>query len=57
MPKALFVNGNSSDNIRNGSALYSDKDKMITQAIFGNGPKYFTEAAQKLHFIFVWSSL
>lgn len=39
MPKALFVNGNSSDNIRNGSALYSDKDKMITQAIFGNGPK------------------
>ena len=39
MPKALFVNGNSGENIRNGTALFNDKDKMITNAIFGNGPK------------------
>jgi mRNA (guanine-N7-)-methyltransferase len=39
MPGALFVNGNSALNIRNGDAFMSDKDKSITKAIFGNGPK------------------
>jgi hypothetical protein len=39
MPDALFVNGNSSVNIRNGNALYSEKDKQITKAVFGEGPK------------------
>ena len=39
MPKALFVNGNSGKNVRNGDALFNEKDKMITNAIFGNGPK------------------
>jgi hypothetical protein len=39
MPDALFVNGNSGNLIRNGDALLSDKDKEITKAIFGNGPK------------------
>jgi hypothetical protein len=39
MPKALFVNGNSGDNIKNGTALFSEKDRMITNAVFGNGPK------------------
>lgn len=39
MPYALFVNGNSSQNIRNGSAMLNDKAIQITQAIFGNGPK------------------
>lgn len=38
-PDALFVVGNSSINIRSGDALYSEKDKQITRAIFGEGPK------------------
>lgn len=39
MPKALFVTGNSSRNIRNGEAVDTDKEKQIIKAIFGNGPK------------------
>lgn len=39
MPSVMFVNGNSSYNIRNGEAFSTDKDKMINQAVFGNGPK------------------
>jgi len=38
-PDALFVVGNSSVNIRSGDALYSEKDKQITRAVFGEGPK------------------
>ena len=39
MPDALFVNGNSSVNIRSANAIYSEKDKQITRAVFGEGPK------------------
>lgn len=39
MPKVLFVNGDSGLNIRNGQALSTEKDKQITKAVFGNGPK------------------
>jgi hypothetical protein len=39
MPYALFVNGNSAYNIRDGSALLNDKAKQVTAAVFGNGPK------------------
>ena len=39
MPFALFVNGNSSYNIKDGTAMLNDKAKQITAAIFGNGPK------------------
>jgi hypothetical protein len=39
MPGALFVHGNSGLNIRNGDAPFSEKDKQITQAVFGQGPK------------------
>jgi hypothetical protein len=39
MPNALFVHGNSSLNIKEGDALYSDKSKQITKAVFGEGPK------------------
>ena len=38
-PDALFVIGNSSINIRSGAALYSEKDKQISRAVFGEGPK------------------
>jgi hypothetical protein len=39
MPYALFVNGNSAFNVKNGDAMLNDKAKQITAAIFGNGPK------------------
>jgi hypothetical protein len=39
MPYALFVNGNSAYNIKDGSAILNDKAKQITSAVFGNGPK------------------
>lgn len=39
MPHALFVNGNSAYNIKNGAAMLNDKAGQITKAIFGSGPK------------------
>ena len=39
MPNALFVNGNSSSNIRDGEAFYTEKSKVITKAVFGEGSK------------------
>jgi hypothetical protein len=33
------VNGNSSLNIKDGSAMRNDKAKHVTSAVFGNGPK------------------
>ena len=39
VPYALFANGNSSLNIKDGTAMRNDKAKQITAAIFGNGPK------------------
>jgi len=39
MPYALFVNGNSAYNIKNGSAMLNDKAKQITQSVFGMGIK------------------
>ena len=39
MPAALFVNGDSSYNIKSGAAMLNDKAIQITKAIFGNGPK------------------
>jgi len=39
MPYALFVNGNSSANIRSGQAMLNDKAVHITKAVFGQGPK------------------
>jgi hypothetical protein len=36
---AMFINGNSGNNIRNGDAFYTEKDKEISKAIFGSGPK------------------
>jgi hypothetical protein len=39
MPAALFVNGNSAHNIKNGNAMLNDKAKQITLSVFGVGPK------------------
>ena len=39
MPYALFLNANSSLNIKDGSALLNSKAKQINDALFGVGPK------------------
>lgn len=43
MPAALFVSGDTSNNIRNLDAIFTDKGKQITNAIFGNGAKNAAE--------------
>uniref|UniRef100_A0A6C0KYG7 mRNA (guanine-N(7))-methyltransferase n=1 Tax=viral metagenome TaxID=1070528 RepID=A0A6C0KYG7_9ZZZZ len=39
MPYALFVNGNSSQNISSGAAMLNDRAIQITKAVFGHGTK------------------
>jgi hypothetical protein len=39
MPSALFVDGDSSMNIKDGSACRSEKGKQLVRAVFGEGPK------------------
>ena len=39
IPRALFLQGNSMLNIKNGNACYSDKGKKIIDALFERGPK------------------
>ena len=39
MPDAMFAVGNSKMNIRTGKAGYSERDKQISRAIFGQGAK------------------
>jgi SAM-dependent methyltransferase len=39
VPYALFVNGNSAFNIKDGSAMLNYKAKQITAAVFGRGTK------------------
>uniref|UniRef100_A0A6C0CRL6 mRNA (guanine-N(7))-methyltransferase n=1 Tax=viral metagenome TaxID=1070528 RepID=A0A6C0CRL6_9ZZZZ len=49
MPTALFVSGNSSVNIRNGDGVFTDKDKMITKAVFGKGAKNEAELGKGVY--------
>ena len=49
MPNALFVSGNSSVNIRNGDGVFTDKDKMITKAVFGKGAKNEAELGKGVY--------
>ena len=49
MPKGLFVNGNTSINIKSTEAIYTDKGKMITNAIFGKGPKDKTKIGEGVY--------
>ena len=35
----LFVEGNSGLNIRDGDGIEGEQNKLITKAIFGEGPK------------------
>ena len=49
MPGALFVNGNSSLNIRSGKAFLSEKDRQIAMAVFGSGPKDKSELGEGVY--------
>ena len=49
MPGALFVNGNSGENIRSGKAVFSEKEKQITLAVFGQGPKDKSELGEGVY--------
>tara|TARA_B100000902_G_scaffold399263_2_gene469327 strand:+ start:2940 stop:6251 length:3312 start_codon:yes stop_codon:yes gene_type:complete len=42
LPSVMFLNGDSSVNIRSGNAFVSDKSRQIINAIFGNGSKDIT---------------
>ena len=39
LPSMLFVEGNSGLNIRDGDGIEGEQNKLITKAIFGEGPK------------------
>ncbi len=39
IPKAIFLNGNSNKNIKNGDAFSSEKNIQIIKALFGEGSK------------------
>jgi hypothetical protein len=39
MPAAIFLQGNSANHIRGGHAFTSDKHKLISRALFGEGAK------------------
>ena len=39
MPRCLFIQGNSSLNIKNGTACFTEKGKQIVKALNGDGPK------------------
>jgi hypothetical protein len=49
MPDALFVNGNASVNVRDLSAIVSDKGKQITNAVFGKGSKNVAELGKGVY--------
>ena len=39
VPNAIFIHGDSSKEVRNGQAAISERYRMISRAIFGEGPK------------------
>lgn len=49
IPKALFVQGDSGLNIRDGKAFSTEKDKQIARAVFGQGAKDITELGKGVY--------
>ena len=49
MPKALFVHGDTSKNIKSGESLYSDKSNKLVNAIFGIGAKSEIELQKNIY--------
>ena len=46
---ALFLHGNSAQNIRGGDAFEGYKEKMIAKAVFGEGPKIRAELGETVY--------
>lgn len=46
---ALFLHGNSAQNIRSGEAFESYKEKTIAKAVFGEGPKVRAELGESVY--------
>lgn len=46
---ALFLPGNSSANIRNGDAFFTDKERAIADAVFGKGSRDATKLASAVY--------
>jgi hypothetical protein len=49
IPKAIFVQGDSGLNIRNGKAFSTEKDKQIAKAVFGQGAKDITQLGKGVY--------
>ena len=49
IPKALFVQGDSGLNIRDGKAFSTEKDKQVARAVFGQGAKDITELGKGVY--------
>ena len=49
IPSILFINGDSSKNIRSGEALFTDKDKQIANAVFGKGLKDMNQLGKAVY--------
>ena len=49
MPRAVFLHGDSSVNIRSGEAFQSDKSRQIVNALFGTGTKDMTILGRGIH--------
>ena len=49
IPKALFVQGDSGLNLRNGQAFSTEKDKQVARAVFGQGAKDITELGKGVY--------
>jgi len=49
MPKVLFVQGDTSKNIKNGEALYSEKSYKLVNGIFGIGAKSEIELGKNVY--------
>jgi len=49
MYDALFLHGNSAQNVRSGAAFDGHKEKMIARAIFGEGPKVRADLGENVY--------
>jgi hypothetical protein len=49
IPKALFIQGDSGLNIRDGKAFSTEKDKQVARAVFGQGAKDITELGKGVY--------
>ena len=50
IPKCMFLHGDSSKNIKDGSAIYSDKYKKILKSIYGQGSKDRKEIGEGVYY-------